>query len=205
MSKRQAKKAAYKAIVKEGKSHQECYDSLRKEIKINAKDLAEEISKIPSTGKTNETATLRTFYLIILGIIIVLRALGAISLTEGNFELPMILLFVAVGVVFPAYGIYGSVTRRIESYRSIAIILGLGIMRSFTRDAGEHIGPETLYVLIPFVAAIALALYIPTKLKTPYTTTMSQVKMENGKTRNVVNYTFEDTRAVNDDILDSSL
>jgi hypothetical protein len=204
MTKRQARKAAYRLILKESKSHQAAFDELSGDKGLGNDDLAEEISKIPSERKRKSFAPLVYLYIGLLLLIIALRSLSIYVLaTSDTFNAALILMAVILVVAFPIYGIYGALTARNESYKTIAIIMGLSIFRSF-RQSPDEFSTEFFLVLIPFVALIGLGLFIPYKLKTPYT--ISVVKEQDGvQLKSKKKYTFEASRLADEDLLDSEL
>lgn len=196
MTKRQTKKAIYQAIVKDGKSHQQAFDELKSSSEMDLESLANEVSKVPSAAKNEQFKTLVYSYVILLGVIIVLRALGVFGLFYGqNINMNLILLFIALGIVFPVMGIVGALTFRIDSYRSIAIIMILGIVRSFNKEVIDAIDIYFILTLIPFLAVIILAFIIPTKLKTEYTKKVNKTESE-GKVKTSLSFVFDENVAI---------
>ena len=95
-------------------------------------------------------------------------------------------------------------TSKVDTYRTVGILLILSVLRSFTNG---QVSPQTLdfIVLIPFVAAAALAFYIPAKLKTNYTKKV--VKQDvNGQLKSRIEYIFDSSKVIEDNqLLDSDL
>ena len=191
MTKRETKKAIYTAIVKEQKTHQETFDTLRGFSDLDTETLADEVAKVPSAAKQQKQRTLIYIYVVLLGLVIILRLLGVYAMTTMTAINPgMLLILIALGVVVPAVGIYGALTTRIEVYRTVGILLILSVVRSFTKEQfpTEIIG---FLVLIPFVAAAFFSFYIPTRCKTAYSKKIRKEEVD-GKERTSVEYVFDD-------------
>lgn len=204
MTKREIKKAAYQAIVKENKTHQEVFDELRTKGSIELDTLAEEIAKIPSPAKHNSQQTLRYIFVGVLSVVIILRILSVISLASMNINPNILILAVVLGLVVPALGIYGALASKVEFYRTTGILLVLSVFRSFT-NGQVSADPIDYIVLVPFVAAIALAFYIPTKLKTSYSKKVSKQEV-NGKMKPRLDFVFDSSTVDNqNELLDADL
>ena len=190
MTKRQTKKAAYKAIVKNNVSHQEIFDKLSKESELDTESLADEIAKIPSAYKAKKHQIVRFIYIGVLGLIIIMRTLGITALGfSQNFDITVLVIAVLIGLIIPALGIYGALTSRIDDYRTTGIFLLIGIFNSFSKGQITSDLSDIL-VLLPFIAAIALAFFIPTQLKTPYTKKVATQESE-GVQKKSIEYIFE--------------
>ncbi len=203
MTKKQIRSAGYKAIVKENKSHQEAFDDISSIQGVDQKLLADELSKIPSNGKQKSTSTLRYIFIAALILLAGMRILAIVLLgIDGNIGGSIIMLLVLFGVVVPGIGIYAALVSKVELYMTTGIFLSISLFRSLTK--GEiTTDPETLIGLIPFAVAVALAFFIPTKLKTPYKRTVVEHFID-GKTNKKIEYIFEDTRLNQEDILDGN-
>lgn len=205
MTRRELKKNAYRMIVKENKSHQDTFDELRRDQVNGPEELAEDISKIPSQEKQKQNQTLVYIYVGMLALVILLRIVG-ITLTFGimNIEANMLLVLIALGVILPAAGIFGALTRRQDSYRTIGILLIVSIARALTR--GEVAAdPLALIWLTPTAVAIALAFYIPTRLKTNFTKKLIQAEVD-GKIKKTLEITFQaPDKIFAPDVLDANL
>jgi len=204
MNKNKIRKAAYKAISKERKGHQEFFDTFRKENKVKHEVLAEETAKIPSMGKMKETTTLRYIFVAIMVVILILRVLGVTVLAQemglGEGLMVLAILF-AVGI--PLIGIVAALTQRAHLYYPVGILMTIGIIRSFTNKNVE-LDETSLIAYIPMVIAIILAFYIPTKLKTTYTKSIKK-EIEEGKEITYLTYTFDENQDFSDEILDSGI
>lgn len=203
MTKKQIRAAGYNFIVKENKSHQETFDELSITNGIEKKMLADELSKIPSNGKQNSTSALRYIFIISLVLLAGLRIFGIIVLgMSTSMNASVIGLLVFFGVIVPGIGIYGAIYAKVELYMTTGIFLTISLFRSITR--GElNAEPETLLVMIPFFVAVALAFFIPTRLKTSYQRTVKEHFID-GKSQKKIAYEFEDTRASDSGLLDSN-
>lgn len=205
MTRRELKKEAYRMIVKENNSHQQTFDALRKDAKNGIEELAEDIAAIPSNTKQEQNKALLYTYIISLGVVILLRVLGVLAIFDPQkINGAFILLIVALGVLVPAGGIYGALSRRHETYRTIGILLILSIVRAVSK--GE-ISPDpfTFIFLIPTIVAIALAFYLPTRLKTKFSKKTVQEEVD-GKLRKRFEVTFEkEEQDFATDLLDANL
>lgn len=203
MTKKQIRLAGYDAIVKENKSHQEAFDDITSTQGIDRKLVAQELSKIPSSGKQKSTSTLRYIFIAALALLAAMRILTIVLLgIEGNINGSIIGLLVLFGVVIPGVGIYAALFSKVELYMGTGIFLSVSLFRALMK--GEMTAdPETLIGLIPFAVAVALAFFIPTKLKTPYKRNVVEHYID-GKLNKKVEYVFEDTRLNQADILDGN-
>ena len=202
MTKRQTKKAIYQAIVKEGKSHQQTFEELRTSSDLDLESLATEIAKVPSAAKNTEFKSLIYTYIALLAVVIVLRSLGVfIMLYDKNINMNFVLLLVAIGIVFPVLGIVGALTSRVDSYRSIAIIMILGVVRSFNKQVIDSMDIYTVLVLLPYLAVVILAFIIPTKLQTNFSKKVDKFEFD-GQMKSSINYVFDEKIIQRTDLLD---
>lgn len=204
MTKREIIKAGRTAIIKNGKSHQEAFDEIKEIEKVERNMLAEELAKIPSSGKLKSTVILRGIFVAALVIIIALRVLSllAIGLNE-NINFALVLGILALGIIVPVVGIYGALFARPNNYFPTGILMVVSVFRSMTQ--GEMTAnTETFIVLIPFVVAAFLAFFIPSRLKTPFKKIVSE-QFVDGKMVKRMEYVFEDTRLKPSEVLDSQL
>ena len=202
MNRNKVRKAAYKGIAKEKKSHQDFFDEFRKANRVNSELLAQETSKIPSISKMKETTALRYTYVVPLVVILALRIIGVTELTQAmrmSGGLIALALILSLGV--PVLGIVAGLTQRANLYNPVGLLMALAIFRSFTNKSIEM--DETVFiVLIPIVIVIILSYYIPTKLKTGYEKTVKK-EMTGDKELTRVKYIFETSSVDSDEILDA--
>jgi hypothetical protein len=204
MTKREIRKAGHLAIVKDGNSHQDAFDAIQAKGKVERNLLAEELSKIPSTGKLKSTLILRGIFIGALSLIIVARVISLVTIgLEGQFNMGLLIGLVALGILVPVIGIYGALFAQPHLYYSTGMLVGLSIFRSLTN--GEMVvSSEMIVILIPFFVAVVLAFFIPSKLKTPYKKSTSEHIID-GKSVKRMEYVFEDTRLNPTDLLDNHL
>lgn len=190
MNKRKTKKAAYKLIYKENVPHQEAFDQLREQSDMGPEELAGEISATPSKQLNQSKSALWYTFIGVLATVMVLRVLGVIFISQENdLNATAMLIIILISTVVPIVGIIGAFTARMQSYRIVGILIALSTFRSFTKGELQADAP-TIITYSLFIAAIALAFYIPTKLKTPYT--KKAVKTEtDGKVKTRLEFTFE--------------
>lgn len=205
MTKRQLRKATYKAIVKENKSHQEAFDELSQDNSVDLDDLANELSQVPSPAKNSSQQLLRYTFIGVLILIIIIRILGILGLDyQMKLDPIFLLLVIVLGLFAPVYGIVGVLTSRIYFYRSTAMLIGLNLFRSL-KDIQGDTEPIAFLIFVPFLAAIALGLFIPTKLKTNYTKTRIKEEID-GNTRSSYIYTFENSKLPgNNELIDAEV
>lgn len=205
MTKRQLRKAAYKAIVTENKSHQEAFDELSQNSSVDLDELANELSQVPSPAKNHSQQLLRYIFIAALVVIILIRLVVIFGM---DFQIKLdpifLLLVIILGLFAPIYGIVGVITSRIHFYRTTAMLIGLNLFRSL-KDLHQGTDPMGLLIFLPFIAAIALGLFIPTKLKTPYT--KNRIKEEvDGVTKSRYEYIFENNKLPgSSDLIDADL
>lgn len=204
MTKKEIRKSGYSGIFKEGKSHQECFDELKDKNKNNLEELANELSKIPSNGKTKDTIILRNSFIVALLILILLRVVGIVIIgIEGNINTPILVSIVLLGIALPIYGIYGAIYGKTEAYYTTGIFLAISLLRGFGK--GEiNLEIESLVAIAPILYAIVMAYLIPYKYKTPYKKVLQKTETD-GKGKSIIDYQFEDTRTSNEDILDMNI
>lgn len=202
MTKKQLRSAGYKAIVKNHKSHQEAFDEISETPGIDRQLLADELTRIPSSGKQQSTTLLRYIFILALALIIAMRIYTIVIMGFGGGMTQSIIgVLILFGILLPGYGIYAALFSKSDLYSMVGILLLLGIVRFVTRELFTA-DPITYIAFIPFAVAIALAFYIPFKLKTPYKKTVSE-RFIDGKMQQKTHYEFEDTRANQSDLLDS--
>lgn len=205
MTKRQIRKAAYHAIVKENKSHQEAFDELRKTRSIELDTLADEVSKIPSPTKQKNQQTLRYIFIGLLSLVIILRILAVLVITSmENVNINLLLVAIVLGLVIPAVGIFGALTSRVELYQTTGILLILSVIRSFT-SGPISTDPIDFIVLIPFLGAAVLAFYIPTRLKTNYSKKVLKQEVA-GEVKTSLQFTFDSPKySTDNELIDTDL
>lgn len=204
MTKRQLKKAAYTAIVKEGRSHQVTFNSLRTQSDLELETLANEVAAIPSKDKSEKYKTLRYLFVGILVLLLIIRGLGiaAFGMIQ-EINPPLLLVLILLGIVVPALGIYGVFTSKVDLYKTTGILLILGVVRSFSNGQFSTEIIDLLF-LIPVGLAIGLAFFIPTKLKTPFTKKVV-IKEVNGVNKKALDFVFDETKLVDEELLDVSI
>ncbi len=202
MSRLKTRKAAHKLIFKENKSHQEAFDILSKEISGSKEALAGEVSAIPSKTQYDRIKILIYIYVAFLSIVLILRSIGIYFVAQDIEQPVILLLLIVLGIFLPVFGIFGAITARMEIFKSVGILMAMNILRSL-RSFKELDGwPE--YVTIGFfVACAALAFFIPTRIKTPFTKKLVETEID-GNTKNVMEYTFEEVgRDDDNELLDT--
>lgn len=205
MTKRETRKAAYRLIVNEKKSHQQTFDELRGNTEMEISSLAKTVGTIPSLEKRRKNKTLVIVYVVLLGLVIITRSMGILGLSMmGGMNSPVLLLLLALGLVVPGIAIFGALTSRVEIYYSTAGLLAYSIFRAFTKDAMFFQDVFSLIFIIPTVLVIALAVIIPFRLKTPYTERKVVEENDGHKTvRIMIEFEQSENNNLNPDILDA--
>jgi hypothetical protein len=200
MNKRKIKKRGYELIVKSNQSHTVAFESM-KSTTSDLKELADIISAIPSSGKQKETVILRSVFVGLLLILALLRTVAVLTtFLSGNMDVPITTLILLIGLFVPALGIIAVFRRQVEYYYLTGILLVLSLSRSLRAKYFE--GDYTIWFVIGLmILTVALAFFIPSKLRTPYTTSVVHTD-DNGEYRNVTEYHFKDTRLKREGILD---
>ena len=114
-----------------------------------------------------------------------------------------VLFLIILGVLVPLYGIYGALTAKVESYSTVAIVLGITIFRLLRKEDNFE-DPTLLLVYLPFLAGIILGVIIPIRLKSKYTKTVTKKEVD-GKMKSIYKVTFEKDHSQPDDLLDTEL
>tara|TARA_B100000508_G_scaffold138385_1_gene134372 strand:- start:56645 stop:57247 length:603 start_codon:yes stop_codon:yes gene_type:complete len=199
MNKRQVRKKAYRSIIKGNKTHQMTYDNLKQQRgDLTREEVAEEISKIPSRKRINTLKTLRYTFLSVMILIGLIRLLALFSLIEGLDELWILLITVLISLAVPVIGVLAVFYNHATLYRAAGGLLIYSIYKSVTNSSFTF-DTTFLIALIPIVAGVILAFYIPFKLKTPYQ--VISKKGEDGKTR--TRYLFQqEEKPTQPDLLD---
>lgn len=198
LTKRELKKAAYQMIFKEGKSHQEAFDNLRKTKSIASDDLAEMIAKIASRQKLKEQYVLNYIFIGLLAVIIILRGLSIVGL--GSTDMGILSIAFLIAFIVPGLGIYGALAGKTEFYFSTGALLLITMIRTITNQNFSN-DPLNFVFAIPIVLASVLAFYLPSKLKTPYKKTIEQKEVD-GVVKPRAIYQFEENRFFREDLLD---
>jgi hypothetical protein len=167
MKKTELNKNARRMILQEGLTHQGVFDELVQKSQIDKDKLAELIAVIPSKNKLSQNKVWINAMIVVLGVVILLRILSIWLFAFVSDWSPVLLLFaIIVGIVVPVVGIYASLTSRFDMYKGLGILMGLSILRSFKDNSVQDY--QFFLVLIPFIGAVALAFYIPYRLKVNY-------------------------------------
>lgn len=205
MTKRQLRKAAYKAIVKENKSHQEAFDELSQDSSVDLDKLADELSLVPSPAKNSKLQTLRYLFIGILVLIVLLRIVGMISLNElMQLDPKFLILAVILGLFVPIYGIVGALTSRAEFYRTTSMLIALNLFRTLISGKMSTELFDLLF-LIPSIIAVILGVYLPLKLRTMYVKNRIREEID-GVTKSRYEYVFENNKLPgNSELIDADL
>ncbi|MCR9174087.1 MAG: hypothetical protein NXI10_16415 [bacterium] len=204
MTKNQIRKAAYQAIYKEGKTHNETFIELKAKTKMDGDGLADIISGTISRAKHDQTKPIWTAYLAVLGAIILLRLLYLYVLFNGfSSNIANQPIFILMAVVFslavPAYGFYGILTARRNVIVPVALLLILGIFRGL-RHVQNPLNWDSLIVYALVAGLVVLSILLWTKWKTPYSKKVETVSTEAGEKKKL-RYEFEES-SVNSELLD---
>lgn len=202
MTLKEIKKAAYKAIVVEKQSHQSFFDEHVDKVEIGRIQFAEEISKIPSKSKMEKHQGWIISYIILMLIIIILRSI-ALPLLFSQIPTPLLLLMLVIGIVVPVFAIYSALKAKVDFYRTVAILMGINILRSFSK--GQFSGEITDFIgLAPVLMVIVLALYLPQILKSKFTEKVVSEDVD-GVTKKVTKIEFEKDELSDEKLLDSMI
>jgi len=173
MTKREARKEAYRQIVKQNSTHQEVFDELRGTSSLDVSALATVVAAIPSAEKREKYKSLTIVFVVVCSIVILLRVLGLVAMTAAmNVNMPIFLLALVLGLVVPAVAIFGALTWRMEMLQGSAGLFVLALIRSFSNVKEVSNDPIILVAVVPFLVAIILAFLIPYKVKTGFRETV---------------------------------
>ena len=206
MTKRQLRKAAYTAIFKEGKTHDETFETLRSSggAEVPPSEVAKIIATIPSQALYQKKKALWMTYAALMGIFIILRALYIIlmlNVMQSSLNPAFFLIAVLVGIAVPAWAIYSVFTGRFQSLNAVGALLILGFVRGLRNGVEINIefGIATAIVL----ALVVLSFLIPYLFKVPYTKSVEEVEV-NGVMKKRLSVRFSET-SKSDELLDGSI
>ena len=203
MSKRKIRRQGGKLILKQGKTHQSAFRELVPESKLSHQEIANELAKIPSQRKVETVKIFNIIFIVCLSLVILLRIIGIIALgVLDNMGTGPLLLIILVTLIVPAVGIYGAINYKAEIYKSVGILLLIGIFRSVTNGDFAYVAKDTYTLIgyIPYFVAIALAFYIPTRLKTAFS--IKVVTKEDGSKKKQIIFEEEPTEVSDSEVLD---
>jgi len=202
LSKNQIRKEGYKAIVKGDEDHQAVYDRLKENDKNKNHFLAKELSKIPSKKIIAAHKTYLHVFVGLMGLILIYRVAALIFLLGDSLQPAFLLLFILGGIIAPVFGIYGGLTIRLNHLQTVSFLFAIMIFRSFQDGL---VNTNELYVYIPFVIAIFFGIWLPYKMKTPFSYDTFN-KQENGQNISYKDYKFATNAiSVGDELLDNDL
>lgn len=188
---KQIRKQAYKEIFKEGKSHQEVYETLRAKGSESPEELADALAAIPSRAKHEKTKALWISYAAILGLVALLR-IAAIFLNAEltNLEKPGIfLLLTLLSILIPAWGIFSAFRGDHKSLMIVPLLLVLNTLRSLSRtDFDFNVGTGISLGLLAGI--VLLAVLTSTRWKSKYRKTTEQFEVD-GKLKSRLRIQFE--------------
>lgn len=201
MTKREIRKKAQEAILKEGKTHQEAFDELRNNSAIDAETFANEIAKIPSSMRMAITANLRYTLIALLSLNVVMRTILIVGFSAVYELHPAIILpFVFLGIFVPAMGILAAAKGNNQLLLSTGLLMILSLVRGL-KDT-DFTDPITLVILAIVVATAGLCFYLQHKLKTPFRKTSREIVVD-GQVRTQLHFEFESSRHGSDELLDN--
>lgn len=202
MTKKEVLKEAKQLIFKEQESHQSAFETLKNgKSKLHNSELAEYLSKIPSVTKFNSVSAWRYVFITLLIVLIILRLLFFYVLMEDG-TLPALSIALLISLIIPAVGIVAALTHRVNLYRIVGVFVGIGLLRTIPQMIGAF-DPWDLVGVVPAAIVVALAFYIPEKMKTPFKKEFVSVDVA-GKKKGYYKFTFDDVKITGEeDLLDS--
>lgn len=200
MNKRKIKKEAYRLIFKENQSHQDTFNQLKRESELSDADLANLISATPSKQMLEKKKNLWMIFVYCVGIIMVMRIIGVIVLTQATHPKPFVFfVYIIPGIILPIIAMAGAYRASVQTYRIIGILFLANVVRvSVSGELRSEFAPNLILAL--FIISAGLAFYITKKLKTPYTKQIT--KKENSESRMEIH--FEEENLVNENDLQAS-
>lgn len=202
LSKREIRKEGFKSIIKQKQEHQSVYDRLKSNEKSENSTLAKELSKIPSLKIINSNKNLLYIFVGLMGIILLIRVAALIYLLGSRLDPSIVMLFVIGGIFAPVLGIYGALTYRLHLMQTVAFVFIIMIFRTIQDGL---VTSDDFYVYIPFLVAIFLGIWIPFKMKTPFSLSTFSARQDDQE------ITYEDFKFEkgdsynNDELLDDDL
>ena len=201
MSKRTARKDAYRMIVKENRSLQETYDSLSETTGLDSESLAEIIAAVPSQSKRLQLKNLVIIYVVLMSIFGLLRLVGVVAILQLNVNPVILILALAIGLLLPVGAIFCALTWRLDGLRTFSILLIIALVRSFTSQQIELDDPFALGALAIVAGAVVIGFILQNNAKTDYRSVVEEVEVD-GKwsKRKVVK--FKEEVLASDNLLD---
>jgi len=180
MTEKELKKLAEQKI-KEGKSRQDVYVELKEESNYKSEEIAKIVRFIPTLENRHKYKTAQTVLIIALGITILFKMLGGLSIVmvKGINWLPIIFLMPIINIVLT----YGVVTYKGKYYRLVGIVTILGLLRSLQDINGLNFNLLTLIDLGVAGVLIGLGFYLNSKMASEYQTVKEKYTNKQGKDR----------------------
>ena len=118
-----------KQKIKEGKSHQETFNELKLESKLDTKELAGIIRYIPTLKNRQKYRRPQTVLIAILCLTILFKLLPGFSIVveKGWNFLPLLLIFPIINIILT----YGIINYKGQYYRTIIIFSILSFLKNF--------------------------------------------------------------------------
>lgn len=206
MNKRQIRKAAYTAIFKEGKTHDETFESLRSSggKDVPPSEIAKILATIPSQALHQQKKSLWITYAVLMGVFILLRSLVIIvmlNMMQSNLNPAFFLIAIIIGIAVPVWAIYSVFTGRVHTLNAVGALLIIGFIRGL-RD-GIEVNLEFGIATAIVITLVVLSFAIPYIMKVPYTKSVEEVEV-NGKMKKRLKVSFAET-SKNDQLLDGSI
>ena len=205
MTKRELRKEAHRRIIKNGATHQEAFDELQLDKSLTKEEIAEQLSKIPSKSIIERIKIWKIVYIGLMSLIIVQRIIGIFIMgTVSNMDTALLLVLILAGIVFPIVAIISVVQNKIDVLTMYSFFFVISFLRSYKQF--EVLDAVTIAVIIPYIGAVVLGLWLPFKFKTPYKRIVKDEVQLDGSTKKIAHIVFEkDKVRGQNDLLDSAL
>ena len=183
------RKYAYKQIWKEGRSHQEVYDEVRKDSNESPEEIAIVLKSIPSKRINEQKKLFWIVHIFVLLAIIGLRGY-AVSVTPADEidNLGYLIPLIVFSMVLPIYGIYGAIRGMMFPYGWVGLSMIVNLILIFAQQ--QYIPDSFVYLTAGlYVFAMLTAGLIPRLLRTNYVKTVEEFEKDGKKKKRLI-FTF---------------
>lgn len=191
MNQMKIQKRAYREIWKDGRTHQEVYDTIRNEIQESPEELATIISAIPSPKRNQKKRGLWLVYALTLFDVAGLRIYALMETpADQSSNFGYLIPTVLFGVLIPLYGVWGATRANLMSYGWTGISLLTTLVLLFAQT--QYVDDTIVYITAAStVLGMVFAGMVPRLLKGKYDKTVEKTEVD-GKTKSRLIITFRE-------------
>ncbi len=179
MTKKEIREKIYRQIVINKRNHQESYDSLETgDAKLN-QQIAEEISRFPTSELLSDNKGLLILYYLLLSILMLFRVYDYVLLYFTDTKFLDLIFTTFFDFVIPAFAIYIAIKQMYYLNRVVAYLLGFSLLKAilsqqFTAEFG-------LISTIPHLGAIVFTLFLAKSMRVKFKLIESEEDIDSKK------------------------